>query len=762
MAFTTLDMASAVAGFSRRCQDGTAIWPCLVGETGTGKTARARELAKRLGCEAMEVVLLGTELPHDVLGLPRVRGSVATHLVAERWVKAAERPTLVLLDELDKADRDCVAAVLTLLSERRVYNLVLHPQTAILCAMQPPQDLTLWRDDQTLQALAARLCFLGVSHAEAWTVIQAETGIDFAPLYGAGEVPPLPLLAKPSPRQVLWLTRFALAQADPAGPLVQAVAAGIVASSETIQKHLTLLAASATSRVRISLLAQDEAIFLKWIEQVATLADLASPDVIRTLLTAASPRPLMAAAQRLWLQGSPADQQAFLNKLTPALDDMAKQQGTPGQAKICGSVTSEEVAMLLRESSKRVGRARPLTLRQHEWSPTRWLSIPASIDAEVAAWIQARVEPTTLPIGAGVVIRDGRIRVLVDPVFWAGLSDEDRALVLKQKLLHVLQGHLNEPPPEDAGHRLARQAACHCAIDWSLGCPDLTTLEARVRACYPQVAAQRLSLPWANGSVLDQWTRMATWLGLDPLLPPPAIRQLTELIAARLPRLPVPPDLAGYEPGAPTPETELDRAELSKACQDSQDPDLRRAASGLSPDLIYTPAPIQYPPIHHRGLAALLETLNRVGSLHQRQDSSWQREGRFPLLPGICRLRALRLVVCVDTSNSISDTLVARYAAVLRGTLRGWEIAFAEFTKQVFSHGSAWRGRQHCGGTCFGPALAWAARQRPDAVVMMTDGHPADRGTPTLLAPVLWVLPRHHRLRGWALRPGDRVIEMDQ
>jgi hypothetical protein len=342
---SAVDVAVAVAEFSRdHHEDGDGrIWPCFVGDSGVGKTARARAMASRLGCERVEVVLLGTEMPHDVLGLPRVRGDVARLCVAERWLRASEAPTLIFLDELDKADRDCAAAVLTLLNDMHVHGVRLHPGSVVVAAMQPP-DLALWREDTTFRALAARLCFVGVGQAEAWRHIHGRTGVDLAPIYGCEEAPALPLLPKPTPRQALWLTEFARRQIDPLAPLVRAVAAGIVASREAIEEHLRAIVEAADPRFRVGVLARDEAVFLRWITEIATPADLILPATIEALFKSASHRPFLTALKRLWLDGSDDDRTAFMSAIDPVLTAIAEEQGTPGQADVFGAHEAAEVA----------------------------------------------------------------------------------------------------------------------------------------------------------------------------------------------------------------------------------------------------------------------------------------------------------------------------------------------------------------------------------------------------------------------------------
>jgi hypothetical protein len=395
-----------------------------------------------------------------------------------------------------------------------------------------------------------------------------------------------------------------------------------------------------------------------------------------------------------------------------------------------------------------------------------YLPIPPSIDAEVAAWVQERAEPTDLPVGAAVTVRDGRLRVLVDPVFWGALDDREREIVLKHELVHVLHGHVYESTLPSPRKETARRLAQHCVIDWSLGCPDVDSLDQKLRRRYHDLVESWLARPWANGSILDRWATVATWLGLDPTAPPPSVVRLAALIEERL------PDEAGHDhgpeccqPGEPTPESEIDRVLLAKACAQSGDRDLAEAAHNVSPqgDEAYTPPRIAFQPDRHKGLAALLQAIRAASSSRRLKTETWMREGRFPLLPGVCKAeRMKRVAVCVDTSGSVSDELVARFASVLAGTLgHRYEGMFSEFTEKVHVHGDRWHGRTQRGGTLFGPAMKWAASQRPDVVVMMTDGDAHDSGVPSVTAPIIWVLPPRRKVIGWAVRPRDRIVYME-
>lgn len=139
------------------------IRPCLVGYSGVGKTYAVRQFAQSRELP-LYVRLLATELPEEFLGVP-VRHEAADGQWVVRWahpqwlLDAAARPSVIFLDELDKARQETLAAALTLLWTGEVHGVRLHPETVIVAAMQPV-DPAVWLADETGQALSGRLCFI--------------------------------------------------------------------------------------------------------------------------------------------------------------------------------------------------------------------------------------------------------------------------------------------------------------------------------------------------------------------------------------------------------------------------------------------------------------------------------------------------------------------------------------------------------------------------------------------------------------------------
>jgi len=183
--------------------------PCFIGPTRSGKTERALQLAEELGLNVI-TLLPGTEYPEEILGYLRpVRseaGLVVKPLLREELARCVEAPHLFLIDELDKAQKETISALLTLLAHRKVRNVQFHPDTEIICAMQPVQA-EVFLSSETGRALAGRLLFLPVNRKEAYAYIQAKTGLDFSFLCQEQEFQ-VPILPDTPPSLVLWAAYF--------------------------------------------------------------------------------------------------------------------------------------------------------------------------------------------------------------------------------------------------------------------------------------------------------------------------------------------------------------------------------------------------------------------------------------------------------------------------------------------------------------------------------------------------------------------------
>jgi SpoVK/Ycf46/Vps4 family AAA+-type ATPase len=191
-------------------------WPraCLLGPTGTGKTARVRQLAANLNLP-VEVVLLAQLLPEDIGGLPigadaqlravfhpRSQGPWDTVHTVPAWFAHAERePVVLFFDELDKAadDPQKAATILTLLWDCELHGRRLHPQTIIICAMQPVSR-TDFLASETGRALAARLAWFPIGDSREW--LAAQYGLPWLTELKGGSAPEPPFI-EPIPNRTL-------------------------------------------------------------------------------------------------------------------------------------------------------------------------------------------------------------------------------------------------------------------------------------------------------------------------------------------------------------------------------------------------------------------------------------------------------------------------------------------------------------------------------------------------------------------------------
>ncbi len=182
--------------------DQAMLWPALVAPTGAGKTWSVRALAKKMGLKVVPL-LLATMMPEDIGGLPKIRGDVI-HWALPDWVKG--RPVLLFLDEFDKARPESYSAILTLLAERRLRDHPLPEGSAIVLGMQPvnPSEFL---SDETGRALAARIVWQATGYDWPWAEKMFSLN-GLTELMPDSEIPEMPILPRPSIRQVDWCSGF--------------------------------------------------------------------------------------------------------------------------------------------------------------------------------------------------------------------------------------------------------------------------------------------------------------------------------------------------------------------------------------------------------------------------------------------------------------------------------------------------------------------------------------------------------------------------
>lgn len=182
---------------SFRPQRAQRLWPVLIGPTGAGKTTRVRQWAHEHGY-TVKTLLLGTMLPEEILGIPRViKGRTVWSL--PEWVPVEGERAIIFLDELDKARPESLASVLTLMAELRVRDHRLPEDTLIVGAMQPvPDD---WLADETARAIRARIVPIPVAYD--WAYLESTYHISLKGF--PSSTPSVPTLPEPSMRQVEYV-----------------------------------------------------------------------------------------------------------------------------------------------------------------------------------------------------------------------------------------------------------------------------------------------------------------------------------------------------------------------------------------------------------------------------------------------------------------------------------------------------------------------------------------------------------------------------
>ena len=151
--------------------------PALIGKTGVGKTSAINKVAEILNLP-IKTLLLQTMLPEEVTGIPFAQKE-KTYYPLPAWIPddaiedtlspthnlTVKKPQpltfregtfILFLDELDTARQEVLAAVLTLLAEKKIRDTRLF--VVPLVAMRPVAEE--WQEGETAEALISCLNFL--------------------------------------------------------------------------------------------------------------------------------------------------------------------------------------------------------------------------------------------------------------------------------------------------------------------------------------------------------------------------------------------------------------------------------------------------------------------------------------------------------------------------------------------------------------------------------------------------------------------------
>ncbi len=171
--------------------------PCFYGTSGTGKTTRVRNLAKKLNLK-LETILLHSMLSEEVCGLPRYNQKTGkTVWTLPEWFDP-KNPKVYLFDELDKVKEDELGLLLTMFASKEIRNIPFPKGSIIVCAMQPilPE---VWTETETGQALISRLLFIPINNG-IYTYLENKYRIDLN-FFPVNDIK-IPVLPYPNPRQV--------------------------------------------------------------------------------------------------------------------------------------------------------------------------------------------------------------------------------------------------------------------------------------------------------------------------------------------------------------------------------------------------------------------------------------------------------------------------------------------------------------------------------------------------------------------------------
>jgi len=113
----------------------------LRGDHGIGKSSLCRQLAKRIadleGIDDFIVVdrRLAQLTQGDIIGLPKIDGRSTKFIPPDWYVTACEKPCVLFLDELNRAEVEVMQAAFQIVLDRELNGHKLHPQTRVYAAV---------------------------------------------------------------------------------------------------------------------------------------------------------------------------------------------------------------------------------------------------------------------------------------------------------------------------------------------------------------------------------------------------------------------------------------------------------------------------------------------------------------------------------------------------------------------------------------------------------------------------------------------------
>jgi len=155
--------AKKVALLSFECGSGHV--PVFISEAGTGKSQVARQIAHEIGARAVFFFLAHVER-EDIGGIPYPdeKGSSYKFLCEETIldVITSEEPTVIVMDEWNRGDKNVMNAAFTMMEDRRFGNHVLPDHVSIMACMNPSEGNYLVNEAEKDPAFRRRLCFIAI------------------------------------------------------------------------------------------------------------------------------------------------------------------------------------------------------------------------------------------------------------------------------------------------------------------------------------------------------------------------------------------------------------------------------------------------------------------------------------------------------------------------------------------------------------------------------------------------------------------------
>jgi len=322
-----------------------------------------------------------------------------------------------------------------------------------------------------------------------------------------------------------------------------------------------------------------------------------------------------------------------------------------------------------------------------------------------------RVMDPQLKAAAGVTIMNATVHLLINPKKFMKFGPLGMAAVLKHEVLHLLMNHI--PRRDDKQHKVWNIAADAAINQYVRNIPE------------GSVSAKDLELP-PNGSAELYYEML--------------LKRFEQAMKK------------AFGEGGPTALdtheqwADADPAELQNEVVKVMAGDARDLARGNIPGEVQQLLPEIFK-VHSVPWNIVLRMFTATLGRMQRSATWKKMNRRFELNPGYRRLPQLNLVVCIDTSGSISDETLGVFFGEIDAihkdrrnliTIIECDANIGNVYKYEGVPPKEIKGR---GGTAFKPALCHADTfyPRPDGIVYLTDGW-GDNPEQCTNIPVLWVV----------------------